>query len=186
MKDFTQFLLTKSYSSNFKLVEMYIDQALEMTITDVKYNFELDSEEIINRIKMNYNELAIYLYKLGNLLYENSSKESWQPIHWIMKECCSCEIFFSAKIDIGFYIVHGEGTIIGPRHEIGKGFNIYQGCTVGILNNKQDKVTIGNDVTLYSNSSILGNIRIGNNVKIGSNIIVNKEILSNQIIRESI
>ena len=124
MKNFTEFLFSKVYNSQFQKLRKtnYIEKALEMTIEDVKYNYsDLSSEEVIKRIKMNYNELAIYLYRLGSITYNNVDENIWQNIHWIMKECCSCEIFFSSEIDIGLHIVHSSGIVIGPRHKIGKG-----------------------------------------------------------------
>jgi len=96
-----------------------------------------------------------------------------------MKECCSCEIYFSCSIDIGFYIVHGIGTVIGSRHKIGKGFKIYQGCTIGQRKPFVDKCVIGDNVTMFSNSSVLGSVTIGDNVKIGANTLVLKDVPSN-------
>lgn len=183
MKDFIRFLFSKTYNNNFNYLNntKYINMATEMTIEDVKYHYkERTSGEIIDNVKNNGNELPIFLYRLGNLVYHQIDNENmWKSIHWIMRECCSCEIFFSANIDIGFYIVHGVGTVLGPRHKIGKGFKIYQGCTVGQRNSTKDRCTIGDNVTLYSNSAILGNTRIGNNVEIGANSLVLRDIPSN-------
>ena len=97
----------------------------------------------------------------------------------IMKDMCACEIYYSTSIGEGFYIVHGEGTVIGSRHTIGKGFKIYQGCTVGHTLKHSKGCEIGNDVTVYSHSQILGNVMIGNNVIIGANSLVRKDIPDN-------
>ena len=186
MKDFVKFLFSKTYNNNFDYLKntKYINIAAEMTVEDVKYHYkEKTSGDIISNIKNNGNELAIFLYRLGNIVYRKIDNEDvWKNIHWIMRECCSCEIYFSSNIDIGFYVVHGLGTVLGPRHEIGKGFKIYQGCTVGQRNSTKDKCVIGDNVTLYSNSSILGSIKIGNNVEIGANSLVLRDIPSNDTV----
>lgn len=131
MKDFTAFLLTKVYLSK-PIDEKYIDNAFELTFKDVVYHFpDLTPEEIKNRIISNSNELAVFLFRLGSELHQNNQEDLKPQIHWLLRELCSCEIYFNNKIDEGFYVVHGQGTVIGSRNVIGKGFKIHQGCTIG-------------------------------------------------------
>ena len=86
-------------------------------------------------------------------------------------------------IDTGFYIIHGEGTVIGSRNRIGKGFKIHQGCTIGHKKNGEGNGNvIGNDVTMYCNSSIIGELNIGNNVVIGGHVMITSNILDNILI----
>ena len=94
---------------------------------------------------------------------------------------CSCEIYYSTSIGEGFYIVHGEGTVIGSRHKIGKGFKIYQGCTIMHTLTESKGCKIGNNVTVYSHSQILGHIMIGDNVIIGAKSLVLKDIPNKHI-----
>ena len=104
-------------------------------------------------------------------------------IHSLLKQFCNCEIYFNNEIDEGFYLVHGEGTVIGSRNKIGKGFVIHQGCTIGHKKNGTGKGNIiGNNVTLYANSSILGELTIGNNVVIGAHILVLNNLEDNSIV----
>ena len=123
------------------------------------------------------------MFRLGREIYENNLDELKFQIHWLLKELCSCEIYFNNVIDTGFYIIHGEGTVIGSRNRIGKGFKIHQGCTIGHKKNGEGNGNvIGNDVTMYCNSSIIGELNIGNNVVIGGHVMITSSILDNMLI----
>jgi serine O-acetyltransferase len=177
MQNFVSFLLKRIYNAQ-PIDGFYCEEAFRLTCLDVQYHFpNVSEEEVKNRIVQNQNELAIFLFRLGNLLHiERVEILKWQ-VHWLLKELCSCEIYFNNKIDTGFYVIHGEGTVIGSRNKIGKGFKIHQGCTIGHKKNGGGiGNTIGDDVTLYANSSIMGELKIGNRVVIGSHVIVFKDI----------
>ena len=183
MRDFVAFLLTKVYNSK-PIADVLIDNAFQKTVEDVHYHFpEITTEEIRVRIEMNYNELAVFLFRLGNEIHLNKMDDLKFQIHWLLKELCSCEIYFSNEIDKGFYIVHGEGTVIGSRNKIGKGFIIHQGCTIGHKKNGEGNGNeIGDNVKMYSNSSIIGELVIGNNVVIGGNVMIFKNIENDKVI----
>lgn len=183
MKAFVDFLLTKVYQSKPISVEI-IQAAFEKTVLDVKYHFPLlTNEEIKSKIEANDNELAVFLFRLGREIYENNLDELKFQIHWLLKELCSCEIYFNNVIDTGFYIIHGEGTVIGSRNRIGKGFKIHQGCTIGHRKNGEGNGNvIGDNVTMYCNSSIIGELNIGNNVVIGGHVMITSNILDNMLI----
>jgi len=104
-------------------------------------------------------------------------------IHWLLKELCSCEIYFNNEIAEGFYVIHGEGTVIGSRNKIGKGFKIHQGCTIGHKKNGEGNGNvIGDNVTMYCNSSIIGELKIGDNVVVGGHVMVYKNVENNTIV----
>jgi serine O-acetyltransferase len=106
-----------------------------------------------------------------------------QQIHWLLKRCCSCEIYFNNQIEEGFYVVHGQGTVIGSRNKIGKGFVVHQGCTIGHKRNGSGTGNkIGDNVTLCAKSSIIWELNIGNNVVIGAHVLITKDILDNTVI----
>lgn len=173
--DFVRFLQTKVYNPKF-INDDIINQAFNKTIEDVKYHFpNLSTKEIVKSVCNNSNELAVFLFRLGSELH-NQKLENLKPqIHWLLKELCGCEIYFNNIIKEGFYVVHGEGLVIGSRNIIGKGFIIHQGCTIGHKLNRSGKGScFGNDVTVYCNSTIIGELTIGNNVIIGANTLVNK------------
>jgi serine O-acetyltransferase len=106
-----------------------------------------------------------------------------QQIHWLLKQSCSCEIYFNNQFEEGFYVVHGQGTVIGSRNKIGKGFVVHQGCTIGHKRNGSGTGNkIGDNVTLCAKSSIIEELNIGNNVVIGAHVLITKDILDNTVI----
>jgi serine O-acetyltransferase len=187
MNDFVTFLLTKVFNSK-SIPESIIESAFIKTCADINYHFpDLTQIEIKNRIQSNSNELAIFLFRLGVEMNQKSLDDLKPQIHWLLKELCSCEIYFNVEIAEGFYIVHGQSTVIGSRNKIGKGFKIHQGCTIGHKKNGEGNGNvIGDNVTMYCNSSILGQLKIGNNVVIGAHVLVAKDIEDNSVITSSI
>lgn len=183
MENFISFLLKKVYKAK-PIPSQIVSQAFEATIKDVKYHFpKMDTTEITQNIQTNSNELAIFLFRLGVELHLAEREDLKPQIHWLLKEMCGCEIYFNNVIEEGFYVVHGEGTVIGSRNKIGKGFLIHQGCTIGHKKNGTGKGnTIGDKVTMYCNASIIGELTIENNVTIGAHVMVTKNQLKNTII----
>jgi serine O-acetyltransferase len=187
MRNFVNFLLTKVYQSK-PIPDSYIEEAFSKTCKDVKYHFPaLSTDDIQQRIETNCNELAVFLFRLGRTLHENKQEELKPQIHWLLKELCACELYFNNEIGEGFYVVHGEGTVIGSRNKIGKGFIIHQGCTIGHKKNGVGSGnTIGNNVTMYCNASIIGELNIGNNVVIGGHVMVTTHVPDNKLITATI
>lgn len=86
-----------------------------------------------------------------------------------------------ATIGKYFCIDHGTGIVIGETTTIGEHVKIYQGVTLGALSTKRGQLlkgekrhpTIGNNVTIYSNTSVLGGETvIGDGVTIGGNAFI--------------
>jgi len=186
MEDFVQFLLKKVYKPK-SIRNEYILTAFELTVKDVNYHFpDLSKEEIKSKIINNSNELAIFLFRLGIVLHQNNEEDLKPQIHWLLKELCSCEVYFNNEIGEGFYIVHGEGTVIGSRNTIGKGFKIHHGCTIGHKKNGGGNGnSIGDNVTMYCSSSIIGELAIGDNVIIGAHVLIAQNIASNALITQA-
>lgn len=185
MENFLKFLFAKTYIKKPQYEAHHLKTAIEKTIADIKYHYpDMSSAEIINRIKTNQSELPILLYRLGHAIkMEYPDSNAIPALHWIMRECCSCEIYFSNTIDTGLYITHGLGTVIGSRNRIAKGFRISQGCTIGRKNigeNAKGSI-IGSNVIVYANSQIIGELRIGKNVIIGSHSIVLNDVPDNMV-----
>ncbi|WP_305373327.1 hypothetical protein [Photobacterium leiognathi] len=59
-----------------------------------------------------------------------------------------------------------------------------QGVTIGIKSAKDHSgyISIGDNVSIFSNSIILGNLDIGNNVTIAAGSFVDKNIIDNSVI----
>jgi serine O-acetyltransferase len=183
MDTFISFLLQRVYESK-PIPSKVVETSLNNTIKDVKYHFPaLENDEIVQRIKANNNELAVFLFRLGRELHLSKLDTLKNQIHWLLKELCSCEIYFNNDIDVGFYIVHGQGLIIGSRNKIGRGFIIHQGCTIGHKKNGSGTgVLINDNVKVYCNSSIIGEIEIGENAIIGAHVFVTKNVMDNSIV----
>lgn len=95
------------------------------------------------------------------------------------------DIHPGAVIGKYFCIDHGTGIVIGETTTIGEHVKIYQGVTLGALSTRRGQLlkgekrhpTIGNNVTIYSNTSVLGGgTVIGDDVTIGGNAFVVESI----------
>lgn len=98
------------------------------------------------------------------------------------------DIHPGASIGKYFFIDHGTGIVIGETTEIGDNVKIYQGVTLGALSTRKGQAlrgtkrhpTIGDNVTIYSNTSVLGGETvIGDNVTIAGNTFIVQSIPAN-------
>ena len=63
---------------------------------DINYYFlNLTEDDIIERIVTNQNELAIFLFRIGNELHLNQKDSMKHQIHALLREMCACEIYFN-------------------------------------------------------------------------------------------
>ncbi|WP_315113910.1 serine acetyltransferase [Clostridium intestinale] len=94
------------------------------------------------------------------------------------------EIPYTAKIGIGFYMVHAYNITINSKAIIGNNVTMYKGATIGNQKRgiKKGAPTIGNNVYIGLNSTIVGKVTIGDNVLIAPNSYVNIDIPSNSIV----
>ena len=176
---FVNFLLGKTYQGDEIAVESdVIAKAFEECCADARYHAPQTSEDdVFKGLACSSNALPVFLYRLGNNCLKNNCDDKFLgAFHWLLRECCACEIYFNNEIGVGFKVVHGVGSIVGSRNRIGKGFTIYQGCTIGHKESGGPGNQIGDNVTLYAGSMILGDNRIGNNVVIGANSLVISDI----------
>jgi len=158
----------------------FLLKAFDATIIDcnIKYKGKLvisTESDLLEIIKIDSTIEAIYLYRLEReifLLNPNNNLLSY--LSSLMKRRTNCEIYYSTKIGEGLNIQHGFGIVIGPRFEIGNNFTIHQGVTLGQknLNSPNEKIIIGDNVTLFTNAAVLGNLIIANNTKVGANSVL--------------
>ena len=96
MKTFLDFLLKKVYRGD-ELVcpDSLIQEAFERTVADVLYYSRgASQQEVIGAIEGNGNELPLFLFRPGSLIYSHNpqARALLDAIHWLMKELCACKI----------------------------------------------------------------------------------------------
>lgn len=183
--DFFSFLLRRTYRSELlHFDKKVLKLAFHETLKDVAYHYpNINLFNVWERITTNQNELAIFLYRIGrNFWLINNNDLILKKIHWLLKELCSCELYFSSAIGTGLYIFHGEGLVIGSRNVIGKGLRVYQNVTIGHKFVNCPGAQIGDDVKIYSGAKIIGSLSIGNNVIVGANTVLTKTIDQDKIV----
>jgi serine O-acetyltransferase len=158
----------------------FLKTTIDQTIydTNIKYlgKVEFSSwEELLPIIQTDPTIEAILFYRLERQLFLNDKTNKLLPyLASTMRRRTGSEIYYSTEIEKGFNIQHGFGIVIGPRFKIGKNFIIHQGVTLGQknINCPDEKIVIGNNVSIFANASILGHVRIGDNAKIGANSVL--------------
>lgn len=91
------------------------------------------------------------------------------------------DIHPGAQIDVGFFIDHGTGVVIGETAIIGRNVRLYQAVTLGAKRFEQDEngallkgkprhPIVEDDVVIYAGATVLGRVRIGRGSTIGGNV----------------
>jgi serine O-acetyltransferase len=108
----------------------------------------------------------VYLWFLANSLWKNGGESGLlNKLYYLNKALHGFDCMFDTGLPDIFLIFHGNGTILG-KAEYGNYFISYQGCCVGMHNNRYP--TIGEGVTLAANSSLIGGCQVGDRVSVGS------------------
>lgn len=93
------------------------------------------------------------------------------------------QIPIGTNIGKGFRIVHFGHIVINPLAQIGKNFNISQGCLIGNAQGKKEGTpTIGDNVCMNANSIIIGGVKVGNDVLIAPGAFINFDVPDNSIV----
>lgn len=102
----------------------------------------------------------------------------------IVRRRTGIEIHPKAIIGKNLFIDHGMGVVIGETAVIGDNCLIYQGVTLGSVNQEKGKrhPTLGNNVMIGAGAKVLGNITIGHNAKVGAMAVVLKDVETNQTV----
>lgn len=158
--------------------------ALDAAVADLVYRDPaLTRREGTRRLLGAGDALPVFLHRLGRQVYLRSPEHPLaERIHGAMRRHCACEIYFSNDIGTGLQVVHGLGTVIGSRNTIGRGFRVYQNCTVGHRARGEMGARIGDDVTLYAHSSILGPIRVGDRAVVGAHSMVLSDVPAGAVV----
>lgn len=116
----------------------------------------------------------IFLYYYSNAVSAISPNLA-DKIYYLNKIMNGIDVYHEVKLPDVFYFEHPLGSIFG-RANYGNHFIAMQGCTVGGNRDRSTGAimypTLGNHVTMLSNSKIIGKSKIGNNVVIAANTYV--------------
>ncbi|MEC5319888.1 serine O-acetyltransferase EpsC [Brenneria populi subsp. brevivirga] len=133
--------------------------------------------------------IAHQLYRLGlpllaRIVSEKAHGESGIDIHP------------GAQIDVGIFIDHGTGVVIGETAIIGKRVRIYQAVTLGAKRFLVDESgvlqksyprhpIIEDDVVIYAGATLLGRITVGAGSSIGGNVWLTSDVPPGSNIRQA-
>lgn len=119
--------------------------------------------------------LLVFYPEFRNLFYYRLGAYS-TFIHFLYKKKSSLYLP-TQKIGAGFFIQHGDGSIIAAK-SIGENCWINQGVTIGYTQIGKTPV-IGDNVTINAGAKVFGDITVGDNVIIGANAVVTKNVPAN-------
>lgn len=122
--------------------------------------------------------LMVFKKQFRNLFYYRMGGVS-MLVSWLAPRYETFIIGTHTSIGPGMTPAHAYATIINAER-IGKSFTVFQGVTVGVSNG--GRPTIGDNVTIFSNSVVVGDITIGNNVQIGAGSVVTKSVPDNCVV----
>lgn len=130
---------------------------------------------------------AITVYRIAHELFILGIPVIPRIISEYAHSITGIDIHPGATIGKYFFIDHGTGVVIGETTIIGDNVKIYQGVTLGGLSTRKGQQlkgvkrhpTIGNNVTIYSNTSVLGGETIiGDGVTLGGNSFIVRSVAS--------
>lgn len=188
--DYVKFCLDTSFISypdyNIReVIEVAIDEALfDANTKYINKGVNFNKDELLTLLQTEPTIEAVFFYRLQrNIFLRDSSSPILGYLASMARRRTGSEIYYSTDIGPGFNIQHGFGIVIGPRYKIGKNFMIHQGVTLGqkTINNPNEKIVIGDNVTVFSGATILGDITIGNNSLIAANSVLLKDVEPNSV-----
>ena len=191
--NYIRLALKDTFYESFEFdIEKYSEHFIN-AIEEVRYDCNIkyfnklkvnNTKDILTLVKIDSTIEAVFLYRLERSIYLKDSSNQLLPfLASLMRRRTNCEIYYSTKIGRGLNIQHGFGIVIGPRFEIGENFIIHQGVTLGQknLNSPDEKIIIGDNVTLFANSTILGNIKIASGTVVGANSVLLSDTEKNSV-----
>lgn len=132
---------------------------------------------------------ATAVYRFSNQLWKQGIKILPRILTEYAHSKTGIDIHPGAEIGESFFIDHGTGVVIGETTIIGNHVKIYQGVTIGALNQTREQAkgkrhpTIHDNVIIYSGATILGgNTEIGANSIIGGNVWLTKSVPANVLV----
>ena len=131
-------------------------------------------------LAMIHHRLAHQLYGLGLPLLARIVAE-------LAHAQTGIDIHPGARIDVGFFIDHGTGVVIGETTVIGKRVRLYQHVTLGAKRFPVDPEgnlqkglprhpIVEDDVVIYAGATILGRVTLGKGAVIGGNTWITDDV----------
>lgn len=152
-------------------IEKCIDDTLnrvEYCFRHIKNKYYLNENNEILFNHLNSDHYAAFLYFLSNTIWLECGDERLPAkIFLLNKALHGLDLFYEISMPDIFLLVHPLGTVLG-RASYSNYLVVYQGCTIGSVVGSGFP-TIGEHLTMYSNSSLLGDCKVGNNATIGAN-----------------
>jgi serine O-acetyltransferase len=167
----------------------YYKEAINQALFDANSRYLktkklLNKDDLISYVQIDPRMEAVLFYRLERAIFLHDPNNPLLPyLASSMRRRTGAEIYYSTEIGMGFLVQHGFGIVIGPRYKIGDNFSIYQGVTLGQKNQNcpDERIVIGDNVSIFSGAVILGNINIGNNARIGANSVLLCNVEENSI-----
>ena len=127
-------------------------------------------------------QYAMYLYMLANHVHGTvGDPRLATKLYYLNKALHSVDIYFTTELPDVFLFVHPQGSILG-RAAFADGLVVYQGCTVGCLN-EGTFPTFAGPAILYAGSSVLGGCKIGRNVCIATGVsVINTDVPDDTVV----
>lgn len=176
-------------ADQYEIIERVKLIAIINTIVDVNIKYmgrlKIENEsELIDLVQLEPTVEAVLLYRIEREIFLIDKANTLLPyLASMMHRRTGCEIYYSSEIGKGFNIQHGFNIVVGPRYIIGENFTIHQGVTLGQknLNSPDEKIIIGDNVTIFTGAKVLGDIKIGNNAMVAANAVVICDIEPNSV-----
>jgi serine O-acetyltransferase len=127
-------------------------------------------------------QYAMYLSMLASHVYRSGgNRELATKLYYLNKALHGLDVYFDIHLPDIFLFVHPLSTVLG-RATFADGLVVYQGCTVGCLNDGLFPTFTG-PVILYAGASVLGRCRIGRNVCIAAGVsVINTDIPDDTVV----
>lgn len=127
-------------------------------------------------------QYAMFLYMLANHISRTEGDPRLAAkLYYLNKVLHGVDIYFTSNLPEVFLFVHPLGTILG-RAAFSDGLVVYQGCTVGCLNDGRFPSFAGPAI-LYAGSSVLGPGRVGRNVCVAAGVsVINTDVPDDVIV----
>lgn len=119
-------------------------------------------------------------WRIASYFYTKGGKKNKKFAIWLndrITDKHNVEIHMGAVIGPGFRIGHHIGIIITKYLRVGCNFTVMQNVTIGIKDDEESEIVIGDNVHIGAHTCIISNnLNIGSNVRIGAQTFLNKDL----------